>query len=200
VIIEAITRGVPVVCTDTGGLDAYFSASEIRYVRPGDPDEVRRVVDELARDEGLRHAMTAAAQRRLHEADLSSRGHALRRRKLTEELLAGAPLPVPMLIQARDHEAVFGDEVVRSDRPVRPAAASADVAPRVRVFVFLAHGFGRNHWPERYAKGLIAGVNDSYPYGYHRAAGDGWIVEYSTDAEEPRPQIAATPDTARSRI
>lgn len=54
----------------------------------------------------------------------------------------------------------------------------------VKVFVHLGHGFGVRNWKRRYSLGLIPGLNDSSPYGYHRAAGDGWTIEYSQDAVE----------------
>jgi len=37
VIAEVMAFGVPVICTDTGGLRAYFSDSELSYVPPCDP-------------------------------------------------------------------------------------------------------------------------------------------------------------------
>src|ERR1700722_13177997 len=62
---------------------------------------------------------------------------------------------------------------------------TAATQPReIKVFVHLGHGFGANSWSHRYALGLIPGLNDRLAYGYHHAAGDGWSVEYSQDAEE----------------
>jgi glycosyltransferase involved in cell wall biosynthesis len=62
---------------------------------------------------------------------------------------------------------------------------TAATQPReINVFVHLGHGFGANSWSHRYALGLIPGLNDRLAYGYHHAAGDGWSVEYSQDAEE----------------
>lgn len=55
---------------------------------------------------------------------------------------------------------------------------------KVRVFVHLGHGFGGRDWTRRYALGLIPGLNDLLAYGYYRAAGHGWTVEYSQDASE----------------
>lgn len=56
----------------------------------------------------------------------------------------------------------------------------------IKIFVFLGYGFGAARWRTRYTRGEIPGLNDSLPYGYHRAAGKGWSVEYSEDAEEGR--------------
>jgi glycosyltransferase involved in cell wall biosynthesis len=57
-------------------------------------------------------------------------------------------------------------------------------AERVKVFVLLGHDFGANSWDRKYARGLIPGLNDRLAYGYHRAAGNGWSVEYSQDCDE----------------
>lgn len=54
----------------------------------------------------------------------------------------------------------------------------------VRVFVLLGHDFGANNWERRHALGLIPGLNDRLAYGYYRAAGQGWAIEYSHDSPE----------------
>jgi glycosyltransferase involved in cell wall biosynthesis len=54
----------------------------------------------------------------------------------------------------------------------------------VRVFVLLGHDFGANSWERRHALGLIPGLNDRLAYGYYRAAGQGWTIEYSHDRPE----------------
>ena len=89
VISEAIVSGLPVVCTRTGGLNAYFSDQEVRYVPPEDPEAMRCALKELAANDELRFVIAEKAQKRILAADLSSRARALRLRKLTEELLAG---------------------------------------------------------------------------------------------------------------
>ena len=89
VISEAIVSGLPVVCTRTGGLSAYFSDQEVRYVPPEDPEAMRCALKELAANDELRFVIAEKAQKRILAADLSSRARALRLRKLTEELLAG---------------------------------------------------------------------------------------------------------------
>jgi glycosyltransferase involved in cell wall biosynthesis len=89
VISEAVVSGLPVVCTRTGGLSAYFSEQEVRYVPPEDLEAVRCALKELAANDELRCVIAEKAQKRILAADLSSRARALRLRKLTEELLAG---------------------------------------------------------------------------------------------------------------
>src|SRR5437660_12678132 len=57
---------------------------------------------------------------------------------------------------------------------------------RVNVLVLLGYGFGANTWDSKYPLGLIPGLNDRLAYGYHRAAGQGWSIEYSLDHDEHR--------------
>lgn len=47
VSFEAMLHGLPVVCTDTGGITGYFSEEDIRYVPPQDPVALRNAVQEL---------------------------------------------------------------------------------------------------------------------------------------------------------
>src|ERR1700757_4215909 len=56
----------------------------------------------------------------------------------------------------------------------------------VNVFVLLGHDFGANSWQRKHALGLIPGLNDRLAYGYYRAAGRGWSIEYSQDKDESR--------------
>jgi glycosyltransferase involved in cell wall biosynthesis len=88
VITEAVLMGVPVVCTDTGGLRSYFSDGEIMYVPPNDAGAIRRAITRLAGDDALRLTMARAAQERLLKADLSTRARAKRMAELSRELLA----------------------------------------------------------------------------------------------------------------
>jgi glycosyltransferase involved in cell wall biosynthesis len=88
VITEAVLTGVPLVCTDTGGLRSYFSDDEIMYVPPNDPDAIRRAIVQLAADDGLRLSLARKAQERLLKDDLSTRARARRMAELSRELLA----------------------------------------------------------------------------------------------------------------
>jgi glycosyltransferase involved in cell wall biosynthesis len=87
VVFEAIISGVPSICTDTGGLRAYFSDAEVAYVPPFGPDTMRATADELAQDDDRRIGMLVKAQERLRTADLTSQGFAMRNRRLSEHLL-----------------------------------------------------------------------------------------------------------------
>jgi glycosyltransferase involved in cell wall biosynthesis len=87
---EAVLRGVPVVCTDTGGLRAYFSEQEVRYVLSHDPAAWRRALEDLAEDAQVRFTMAKRAQARMLSADLSSRAFANRHYEISRQLLDGA--------------------------------------------------------------------------------------------------------------
>ena len=91
VILESVILGVPVVCTDSGGLRAYFSPAEICYVPIYAPIAMRVAVEELARDDERRLDMVVRAQKRLLTASLTTRGFAERHRQLSEELLVQGP-------------------------------------------------------------------------------------------------------------
>ncbi len=89
VILEATIYGLPVIATDTGGLRAYFSDSQICYVPVGDALAMRGAALELARREGSRVELAIAAQRRLIEGGITSEMYAQRHRDLTLELIDG---------------------------------------------------------------------------------------------------------------
>jgi glycosyltransferase involved in cell wall biosynthesis len=91
VILESTILGVPVVCTDSGGLRAYFSSSEICYVPAYAPIAMRVAVEELAQDDERRWDMVIRAQKRLLSASLTTKGFAERHRQLSEESLVQHP-------------------------------------------------------------------------------------------------------------
>jgi glycosyltransferase involved in cell wall biosynthesis len=88
VLQEAAVRGVAIVCTDTGGLRAYFSEEEIYYIPANKPVEIRTAIRTLAADDELRFALAARAQNRMKSGLLSSRSYAGRHAELSQELLA----------------------------------------------------------------------------------------------------------------
>ncbi len=91
VLFEAVLHGLPVVCTDTGGLRGYFSEEDVRYVPPRDPIALRRALEELAKDDQMRFAMAKRVQARMLSADLSSRSFARRHYEISRELVDDAP-------------------------------------------------------------------------------------------------------------
>jgi glycosyltransferase involved in cell wall biosynthesis len=54
----------------------------------------------------------------------------------------------------------------------------------IQVFVHLARGFGGDSWNRQWKDGKILGINEPYPYGYHRAETMGCSVSYSQDLPE----------------
>jgi glycosyltransferase involved in cell wall biosynthesis len=87
VVLESTILGVPVVCTDSGGLRDYFSTDEVCYVPAHAPTDMRMAVEGLARDEERCWAMAVRAQERLLSAALTAKGFAERHRQLSEEVL-----------------------------------------------------------------------------------------------------------------
>jgi glycosyltransferase involved in cell wall biosynthesis len=87
VVFESIVSGVPSICSDTGGLRAYFSDSEVTYVPHSAPIAMRAAADQLAANDDGRFNMVVSAQRRLLSAELTAHGFAMRNRRLSEELL-----------------------------------------------------------------------------------------------------------------
>jgi glycosyltransferase involved in cell wall biosynthesis len=94
VVFESVISGVPSICSDTGGLRAYFSDSEVAYVPHSAPIAMRTAADQLAADEDLRLNMVASAQRRLISAELTAHGFAMRNRRLSEEVLTSSGVTV----------------------------------------------------------------------------------------------------------
>jgi glycosyltransferase involved in cell wall biosynthesis len=88
VIEEAAVVGVPVVCSDIGGLRAYFSDAEIRFVPPQDVNALRSAIPELANAPDTRLARARAAQARMGPKDLSSESFVRRHVEISRELLA----------------------------------------------------------------------------------------------------------------
>jgi glycosyltransferase involved in cell wall biosynthesis len=168
VVFEAIVSGVPVVCTDVGGMRAYFSDSEIRYVPLGSQSEMRRAVEMLADNDDERFQLAVRSQARLFSSHLTKQGYAHRHLRLSESLLCNQRLSA--------RKRVVGVDSI-------PAVRSEE---KVRVFVHLGHGFGAASWKRRYSRGLIPGLNEPLPYGYFRAADDKWLIEHSEDKQESR--------------
>jgi glycosyltransferase involved in cell wall biosynthesis len=110
VIAEAVVFGLPVICTDTGGLRAYFGEREVGYVPPSDVKALRAKIETLAADDDLRLDLTVNAQRKISRDQLTSYAYAIRHRELSETLLH---LPA----KPSEKKALMGiNEAVRSPR------------------------------------------------------------------------------------
>lgn len=136
VVEEATLCGVPVICTDTGGLGAYFSDDEIACVPPQMPQAIRDRIGALAADDAMRWAMVERARARIVAGGLTSRRFARRHAELSRELLhegghrqaeaaADRPAGRDRLRRARRPAAVRATSVVAG----LLALAAAAVAP-----------------------------------------------------------------------
>ena len=85
---EAALRGVAAICSDTGGLKAYFPDDEVYYVAGGEPSNIQKAIVELSGDDERRWGLAARAQARMKTGKLNSRSYARRHAELSRELLA----------------------------------------------------------------------------------------------------------------
>ncbi len=93
VLQEAAVLGIAAICSDIGGLKAYFSDEEVYFIPHGDASEIQKAIATLAADDQLRWRLAARAQARMRPGDLSSRSYARRHAELSRELLAWGPVP-----------------------------------------------------------------------------------------------------------
>lgn len=87
VIEEAVLYGIPVICTDVGGLRSYFSAQDMTYVPPNDPHAIRSAIELLSADAELRRSKAKRALAQMTEGDVNSRSFVARHVELSTELL-----------------------------------------------------------------------------------------------------------------
>jgi glycosyltransferase involved in cell wall biosynthesis len=87
VMLEGAARGIPMVCTDVGGLRDYFAGEEVCYVPAGDADALRRAILDLAADPDRRASLARAARARLLREDYSSERYVVDHCRLSRELL-----------------------------------------------------------------------------------------------------------------
>jgi glycosyltransferase involved in cell wall biosynthesis len=87
VIQEAVLAGVPVVATDTGGLDAYFAADEVRFAPPGDVQALRRALIAVTGDPEAARAQAQRAQARMTGGTLGAEAYIRRHVELSREIL-----------------------------------------------------------------------------------------------------------------
>jgi glycosyltransferase involved in cell wall biosynthesis len=141
VLEEATICGVPVICTDTGGLRAYFSDREVKYVPPHQPDALRHEIAALAKDGDAGPSMVEQARARMISAGLSSRRFAQRHAALSRELL-GVPetsrASPPM--HERDSIVPFAERSLRSGLSALKGAAMLCAAAGIVAVAVLAGG------------------------------------------------------------
>jgi glycosyltransferase involved in cell wall biosynthesis len=88
VIQEAALQGVPVICSDAGGLRAYFTDTDVCYVSALDATALRNTIDDLANDPDARLALAENAQARMGPNGLSSESFVKRHVAISRDLLA----------------------------------------------------------------------------------------------------------------
>ncbi len=84
---EAVLNGLPVICSDAGGLRDYFSEDEVAYVPTGQPDALRQCIAALINDDERRMSMANMAQARMGPDGLSSEAYVRRHVELSREVL-----------------------------------------------------------------------------------------------------------------
>jgi glycosyltransferase involved in cell wall biosynthesis len=88
-IQEATLLGLPVACTRTGGLEAYFDGGEVRYVPVADAPALKATLVDMAGDpEALAHQVVAA--RAKLDAELGAANFVRRHVALSREVLGVA--------------------------------------------------------------------------------------------------------------
>ena len=87
VIEEAVLCGIPVICSDVGGLRGYFGPEEVTYIPPGSPDALRAAIDRLASDDSMRQEKARKALARMKDGDLNSRCFVAKHVELSGEIL-----------------------------------------------------------------------------------------------------------------
>ncbi len=87
VIQEAVLAGVPVIASDTGGLDAYFARDEIKFVPPGDPEALRAAIRELGADPEAAAGQARRAQARMTSGKMGAEAYIRRHVELSQEML-----------------------------------------------------------------------------------------------------------------
>jgi glycosyltransferase involved in cell wall biosynthesis len=90
VLQEAALLGIPIICSDVGGLRAYFSETEIKYVRPRDVLAIKGAVREVTTDVEGRQILAKRAQARMGKGGLSSQAYVETHVRLSKELLIKA--------------------------------------------------------------------------------------------------------------
>ncbi|MDE2318560.1 MAG: glycosyltransferase, partial [Rhodospirillales bacterium] len=69
VIQEAVLSGIPVIATNTGGLNLYFSEDEIAYVPAGDAFALQAALQDLLQNPAAARKRAIAAQARMADAE-----------------------------------------------------------------------------------------------------------------------------------
>ena len=82
--LEAACLGIPIICSNTGGVPTYFDDTEVIFVSPGDPEGMR---DAAVSFVGRKDGMAAFASDRFSRFDYSTVGMVRRYIDITEKCL-----------------------------------------------------------------------------------------------------------------
>ena len=88
VIFEGVACCKPVVATNVGGLEAYFSADELTYVPPNDPLALKNALLKLVSDPVASLETAKRAVARLRQSEYTVENFAAQHVALTEKLIA----------------------------------------------------------------------------------------------------------------
>ena len=88
-IQEATLFGVPVVCSDVGGLRGYFSEDEVTYVPPGDSAAIRAAIDLLSANPQFGKEKAARALARMKTGNLNSKAYVAAHVDLSRQIIPG---------------------------------------------------------------------------------------------------------------
>lgn len=132
VVLEGVGQGLPVLCSDTGGLRAYFPGDLVGYVPVGDAQALRVAVVGCGRDYAVCVERARCATRHLHEAGFTAQGFARQHVAITERMLdaktcAAGTADAPQLAPTRAGESVT--LVQRERNPAMTPRSSATPTP-----------------------------------------------------------------------
>lgn len=87
VVQEAVLSGVPVIATRAGGLDAYFSHDEIRYVQPGNVADLRQALLDINLDPKGAADMARRAQERMRRDKMGADSYVQEHMTMSREIV-----------------------------------------------------------------------------------------------------------------
>lgn len=90
VVLEAIMRGIPVVCSNVGGLDGYFDDREITFLRNGSSEAIEEALQEFRRNPQIYLDKARSTQYGVIERGPNSKTYAQRHVEISREIINDA--------------------------------------------------------------------------------------------------------------
>ena len=87
VVQEAVLFGLPVICSDAGGLQSYFTAEEITYVEPHSAEALRQAVKQASANQRLSRSKALRALARMKQGNVNSWSFVERHVEISKSLL-----------------------------------------------------------------------------------------------------------------